>query len=88
MIHLDRAYAQMEQLKVESLVDDSLDMHFKEVACNEWNEAKREEYLAQLPKEKTAIIYCKEVKESIGGSEVYVPKGCTLTYEQWIGDEV
>ena len=31
---LDRAYSQMKQLKVESLVDDSLNKHFIQVHCD------------------------------------------------------
>ena len=47
--HLKRAYAQMKTNKEESLIDSSINEHFKEVNCIEWAVAKQAEYDVLYP---------------------------------------
>jgi hypothetical protein len=49
MKNLTRAYNQMKAMKEESLVDSSLDMHFKELNCTAWNTSKQDEYNTLYP---------------------------------------
>jgi len=54
--HLIRARAQMKGLKWESLVDSSLDMHYKEVECAKQTQAKRDEYEAIYPFDREPTV--------------------------------
>jgi len=93
--YLELSYQMMKQLKVESLVDDSLNKHFEAEDEANWNNATQDEYLALFPDEKNIYFdeyitlpqkhYYKDVE---GGKDIicFNEDGCDgviPTYEQW-----
>jgi len=56
MIHLTRAYAQMESSKREGLITSSLDLHFKQTNKANWLQSKREEYLVLYPIDRESTV--------------------------------